>query len=272
MSINNRFKNGVDAHWTQVATGGGYIKQNRNSLRLGYVSAKKGAYTDAQIDDYTMLSRKDYLWKPPLRMTVKARLSHNSTNKPKDIKQLNGTAGFGFWNRPFTMQGNWFTMPESVWFFYASNHSNMKLSRHSAGHGWKAQVVHGSKISSLLQAPFLAVLIAHRKITGKKTRLSEILLEKFSGTSEKIVKSDMTQWHTYRIDWLKDGVSFFIDDKKVFQSPLSPTKPLGFVAWIDNAYAIATPDGDISFGRVESKEQWLDLDFIKIEPMEENES
>ncbi len=267
MTIFDDFEDHYQRHWTQITTGGGYMSIDNSILRLGYEDAAPNRYTDAQIDDYTMFSRKEYLWRPPIRMTIRARASHpaagpKSTEQTKNI--LKGTAGFGFWNKPFTMQGNWFTMPESIWFFYASPPSNMALSANTPGWGWKAQVVHGAKVSSVAQTIPLAMGLGYGKVTGN-TKIASKWLEKFSGVSEKILEDDINNWHEYKLEWLANEAIFFVDGREVHRAHFSPTKPLGFVAWLDNAYAIATPHGEIRFGRTKSKRQWLDLDSVKIE-------
>jgi hypothetical protein len=49
--------------------------------------------------------------------------------------------------------------------------------------------------------------------------------------------------------------------------PNPPPGPLGFVAWIDNQYAIATPQGSLRFGTVSSSAEWLEIDWIRITPL-----
>ena len=68
MHISDTFTNSIDPRWTQVSTGGGILHITGSTLRMGFTSAKQGHYTDVQIDDYTMLARKAYFWKPPVRM------------------------------------------------------------------------------------------------------------------------------------------------------------------------------------------------------------
>lgn len=265
MNILDDFTGDPNPHWIQVATGSGYIKTSQSVLRLGYKGSTPKMYTDAQIDDYTMRSKKEYVWKPPLRMTVKARASHPAATKSNKLEGvLQGTAGFGFWNKPFTMQGDWFTMPESIWFFYASPSSNMALNPNTPGWGWKAQVVHGHKASSIIQAPPLAAAIAYGRVGGS-TKPAAKLLQRFSGNAEQVIEQDLTEWHVYTLEWLSNKAVFYVDDEEVFSAPFAPTRPLGFVAWLDNAYAVATPEGEIKFGRTSSGEQWLDIDSVKIE-------
>lgn len=268
MNVIDNFNNKFHKHWTQVTTGGGKANIVRSVLKLSYESAESTEYTDAQIDDYTMRSRKEYLWKPPLRMTVRAKASHPAATEKNEEGTLKGTAGFGFWNKPFTMQGKWFTLPESVWFFYSSPPSNMALVPGVPGWGWKAQVVHTARVSIVLQALPLAITMLYGKISGNSRQAGK-WIQRFSGTHEKLIAENFTEWHTYCLEWLPDEVIFYVDEKEMFRSPFSPTKPLGFVAWIDNEFAIATPKGELKFGRMDVGPQALELSSIKIEKITE---
>ena len=58
------------------------------------IPANRSGYTDAQIDDYHGLKRRNYIWQPGTHLSVRARLSPGAN-------KLKGTAGFGFWNAPF---------------------------------------------------------------------------------------------------------------------------------------------------------------------------
>jgi hypothetical protein len=118
--------------WKQYVQGSGALEAAGHTLLFINNRTSTRRYTNAQIDDYQGLARGRFRWRPPLRMTVRARFSHSS-------EKLSGTAGFGFWNDPFMMTGRRMpTLPRVVWFFYASPPSNMKLDLHTPGHGWKA--------------------------------------------------------------------------------------------------------------------------------------
>lgn len=267
MQVFDDFDGSLDRHWTQVTTGGARLENRKSILRLGFDSAREGKYTDAQIDDYTMLAKGDYLWKPPLRMTVRARFSHaaataDSTDKTKGV--LRGTAGFGFWNRPFTMQGNWFTLPESIWFFYSAPPSNMALVPGVPGWGWKAQVVHAMRPGAIPSGLVLAATALYGRLTGHEQPAGR-WMQRLAGAHEAVIESPMTDWHTYTLEWHRDKALFWVDGDLVLQTPQTPFRPLGFVAWLDNEFAVATPMGELRFGKGKSGAQWLDLDSVKIE-------
>lgn len=269
MHIFDDFDGGFHNHWTQVTTGGGKLDISKSVLRMGFDGAQAGKYTDAQIDDYTMVSKADYIWKPPLRMTVRARSSHpaadaRSTEKTKGI--LRGTAGFGFWNKPFTMQGNWFTFPQSIWFFYSAPPSDMAFIPGIPGWGWKAQVIHTTPGSVLTHGLPLALTAGHARMSGNVGRAGHFM-KRFVGAEEAIVTEDMTKWHTYTLEWHKNESVFWVDDRCILSTPLSPSGALGFVAWLDNEYAVATPKGELRFGKTATGAQWLDMDSVKIEKL-----
>lgn len=269
MDIFDNFESGPNKYWTTVTTGGAYTDTRRKVLRLGYPEAHRGSYVDAQIDDYTMLGKSEYRWKFPLKMSIRARMSHTATDSAygTDVRgTLQGTAGFGFWNKPFTMQGHWFTFPQSVWFFYSAPPSNMALATQTPGWGWKAQVVDTRLwrvIIFMLPTAIIGLVDRLRKKRGSSNRW----LELFSGCQEKVIDADISSWHTYELIWKKGYTEFFVDDVKVFRSKTSPKNSLGFVAWIDNAYAITTSDGTLEFGRVDSGPQWLDIESVRIEQL-----
>ena len=157
------FTEPLDKHWIQTCTGGGKLYLENTTLRMAFDSARQGVYTDAQIDDYGHLKRSDFPWRPPLRLNVVARSSLPAAtlrNYDEDTVTLQGTAGFGFWNYPFSVKGDILMLPEAVWFFYASPPSNMALVPGIPGWGWKAQVVHSMQARSLAASVPLAATIA----------------------------------------------------------------------------------------------------------------
>lgn len=263
------FTSSLNPRWHQTCIGGGQLEIDASILHLSYSSARQGQYTDAQIDDYGRLPRAQFPWKPPLRMKVRARSSHpaatmsaSGENRP----YLRGTAGFGFWNYPFSVRGDVLMLPEAVWFFYASPPSNMALVPGVAGWGWKAQVIHSMRAGALASALPLALTTVYGLATGE-TRPAGNWMQRMTGARESLLSADMTTWHIYQIDWRAQEAIFSVDGEPILQAPQPPARPLGFVAWLDNQFAVATPRGAFRFGTVESGAQWLELDSVSIEPL-----
>ena len=157
-------------------------------------------------------------------------------------------------------------LPEAVWFFYASPPSNMALVPGIPGWGWKAQVVHTMNLRSLVATVPLASTIALGHLTGK-TRAAARWMQKVSGAYEALLDVEMHEWHSYMLEWKFSEALFWVDDALVLRSPHSPTRPLGFVAWLDNQYAIATPRGVLRFGTVASSPEWLELESVQIDQL-----
>jgi hypothetical protein len=262
------FHEPLDKCWTQTAIGGAKLSIVDTSLRMSFTEARKGHYADAQIDDYGQLARAHFPWRPPLRMKVEARSSLPAATASSDEASniLRGTAGFGFWNYPFSIRGDVLMLPEAVWFFYASPPSNMALVPGIPGWGWKAQVVHSMRPGALLSTLPMALSTSLALLTGE-VRPATRWMQRLTGAHEALLDVDMTTWHTYMLEWRKHEARFLVDNQEVLCAPNPPTRPLGFVAWLDNQFAIATPRGQLRFGTVGSGPQWFEITKLQIEPL-----
>lgn len=264
-AIYDDFVAGLAPHWRRYVTGSGALEATGSTLRFLTTNATARTYSNAQIDDYQGLPRRCFLWRPPLRLTVRARFSHPLAGGASGLR---GTAGFGFWNDPFLMTGARMpTLPRAAWFFAASPPSEMKLDRHTPGHGWKAATIDALRPAALLLAPFAlpAALImnlrpAYRRLWPAIQRTLKI--------GEAEIGADMTLWHTYVLDWGVERASFRVDDRPVLDAP-APRGPLGFVMWLDNQYLVATPWGRFGWGLLDAPGcRWMEVDRLAIEPHE----
>src|SRR5881275_149140 len=231
----------LDQRWTQTCIGGGSLNIVDSALRMELASAQVGKYADAQLDDYDGRARSAFPWKPPLRMEVRARSSLPAAGVSSTVESTNilrGTAGFGFWNYPFSVRGDILMLPEAIWFFYASPPSNMALVPGVPGWGWKAQVVHSMRPAALASTLPLALTAAFGMVTGE-TRPASRWMQRLTGANEALLSVDMVEWHSYVIEWQSHEALFWVDGDLVLRAPQPPARPLGFVAWLDNQYAIA---------------------------------
>ena len=252
-------------------TPGARVEEIEGGFRLSVPSGKADKYRFAQLDDYTLLSRRRFPRRFPLRLSLSARVSSDS---------IPGTWGFGLWNDPFGLSfgfgGNPFrlpTLPNAVWFFGASKENylsfggrvgedvhlhlaQVQVSRPPAN-GFIAQTFHSPRFHPLLIPAGLALPFS-RKTTRR-------LLGKVIGEDGVALSVDITQWHRYRLEWRETRVSLEVDEVQVFESPVSPNPPLGLVIWIDNQYAAFTPDGKIGFGVLENPEPaWLEIKELEL--------
>jgi len=77
----------------------------------------------------------------------------------------------------------------------------------------------------------------------------------------------MTDWHSYTLEWHKDKAQFWVDGIEILRVLQPPTGRLGFVAWLDNQYAVVTPRGIFRFGTVSSGSEWFELASVNIEKL-----
>jgi len=246
--------------WRRYVVGAGALEQAGSALRFVLTGATSHQYSDAQIDDYQGLPRRRFLWRPPLRLSVRARFSHPAG-------ELRGTAGFGFWNDPFMMTGARMpALPRAVWFFYGSPPSNLKLDLHTPGHGWKAATIDALRPAALLLAPFAPLAVLSMNLRP----LYRVLwppIQRALNVREAEVETDMAAWHTYTIEWGTARARFSVDDEPVLPDAPAPRGPLGFVTWLDNQYMVVTPQGRLGWGLLDVPDcQWMEVDWLAIEP------
>lgn len=208
----------------------------------------KGSYQLAQLDDYADLSRKDFSWQPPLKLSLKARASQ---------KDIPGTWGFGFWNDPFSLSlglgggtRKLPALPNAAWFFYASHQNHLALQDDLPANGFLAATFKSPNWPAALLAfgvPVLPFLAWHptarmlRRIAGRVIAQDAVQLP-----------CDVTVWHHYTLTWTRKAVSFFVNGERVFKTAIIPNGPSGFVLWIDNQYAAFPPSGKLSYGTLAS--------------------
>jgi hypothetical protein len=254
------FSSELSGRWRRYLRGGGSLETTGRALRIVNRDAISREYTDAQIDDYQGLSRRDFPWQPPLTLTVRARFSH-----PSD--ELRGTAGFGFWNDPFMMTGRRMpALPRAIWFFFASHPSNMKLDLEVPGYGWKAATIDARQWPFLLLLPTAPLAIPLMNVR-RLYRALWPLGQRAIGVSEALIAFDMTEWHTYVLEWGRERAHFAVDGAVVLDCDTPPRGPLGFVMWLDNQYAIVTPWGRFGYGLLDApSHQWLEVDMLIVEP------
>ena len=258
-AVSQEFSSGLDPRWNQYVVGNSSLEPTSAGLRLINADTSSRDYTDAQIDDYQGLPRRRFPWCPPLNLTVRARFSHPTV-------ELRGTAGFGFWNDPFMMTGGRSlpAPPQAIWFFYASPPSNMKLDVETPGNGWKASTLDATRLPFFLLLPTAPLAIPLMNIRSMY-RILWPLGQRALGIHEAAVEAPMTQWHSYEIDWAAKEARFKLDGQEILRCASSPRGPLGFVMWLDNQYAIATPWGSFGHGLLETHgKQWMEVQSLSI--------
>lgn len=226
------------------------IEKTPKGYLMKIPAGDSSSYRFAQIDDYFGLPRGKF---PHHSLTLSLRARTSSLSIP-------GTWGFGLWNDPFGMSlgfgANRFrlpTLPNAAWFFGASQDNHLSFSDKPA-QGFLVQSFRSPKFHPLLIPAGLIFPFSH-----KTTRN---LLSKVIGEDSSAIGVDVTQWHSYRLEWSEKRVVWFVDEAQVFETPVSPNPPLGLVIWVDNQFAAFTPEGKISFGVLEGNEEWLEIEDL----------
>lgn len=237
--------------------GQGRVDTIDSSTRLSLPQANRSIYSDAQLDDYTGLPRRLFPQRPPVRLSLRARFSSES---------IHGTAGFGFWNHPFAPNSGLPALPRALWFFFASDPSNMALALNVPGNGWKAAMIDATRLAALAIAPLSPLILLLNQSKKLYTKLWPVVERALCIAEQPLEPAIMRDWHTYTIDWQINQVQMSIDQRIMLSTNRSPRGPMGFVAWIDNQYAVVTPRGKINFGLLNfNQEQWLEIEDIRIQ-------
>lgn len=246
--------------WRVTEVGHGTVRESKGKLILA-VAGGHADYSNAQITDYTY-ERLDFHYRPPLRLTVTASASGSGAT-------LRGTAGFGFWNHPFSPDAKRLPhLPRSLWWFFGSPPNEMRLARDVPGSGWKAATLDATRPSALALAPFALPAVVLMRIPPLYARLWGVIQRGLRISEKLLDPALLAERHTYTLDWRLDGATFAIDGVPIHETPFAPRGRVGFVAWIDNQYAIVTPQGKFGFGIVPvEQDQWLALEEVVIESL-----
>ncbi|MDM8520481.1 hypothetical protein QUF64_10570 [Anaerolineales bacterium HSG6] len=249
-----------DLPWKTFVRGNASLDVVDSCLRFNNHHPSSSQYSNAQLDDYQTFQRADFLWSPPLRLTVQARFSHSTD-------ELHGTAGFGFWNDPFMMT-DWRrpAPPRVIWFFYSSSPSNMKLDRNVSGYGWKVGTLDALRwpFFALLPTAPLAIPLMN---LSPLYRLCWPIAQRAINVNERVIPVEMTTWHTYSLEWGIKTARFWVDEQLILACNTPPRGPLGLVIWFDNQYMVVTPWGRFGWGLLDSpSEQWMEIRQLLIEP------
>ena len=241
------------------ASGGG-MTEIPGGWRLEIPAGGRGAYRLAQLDDYASLSRRRFPWRPPLSLSLRARLSASG---------LPGTWGFGLWNDPFGLSlgfggtpGRLPAPPEAAWFFYASPQSHLALRDDLPGAGFFAGSIRSLPATIVLAPALLGLPLLPVRPFSRWLRRRAASLVQQAATS---IELDVTRSHRYNIDWLREGTQFSIDGRVILKTHLAPHPPLALVLWIDNQYAAWRPDGRLAYGVQENPAAWLEITELKLE-------
>jgi hypothetical protein len=228
-----------NAAWTRTQIGTGRISDDGDTFTLTNRPAQDH-YTNAQITDYNYHSFR-FRWQPPLRMTLRAHASSSGAD-------LRGTAGFGFWNHPFSPDVRRVRLPQAIWFFFGSPPNDMQLAHGIGGNGWKAATIDAGRNRALMLTPLALPTLLLMQVPALYRLLYPPIQRALAIGEAQLDDTLLSTWHTYTIDWLPQHAVFRVDNQVVLDVPFAPRGACGFCAWIDNQYAIVTPQGRFGGG------------------------
>lgn len=233
----------------------GTLMETEHGWRFAIPAGPASRYRLSQLDDHQGLPRKAYPCHPTTTLSLRARVSSQT---------IPGTWGFGLWNDPFGFSfgpGSTFfrppALPNTIWFFFASQESYLSFRDDKPAQGFLAQAFRSPSFhADLLRAALLLPFVP------KTTRriMSRVIEEE-----AEAVSVDVTQWHRYRLEWSPKRASFWVDEVSILESAVSPGGPLGLVLWIDNQFAAFTPQGKLRWGLEANQHgEWLEIEDLEL--------
>lgn len=227
-------------HLTQI--GAGTVLTSPEGYQLTVPPVDASTYHDAQIADYTLPAR-DFAWGAPVMMHLRAWFN---------TSDVRGTAGFGFWNHPFSPDMRGLPRPpQAAWFFYGSPPNDMPLAMGVPGSGWKAATISARRWPFWGLAPFALSGVLMMRVPALYRALWPLGQNALAVREALLPPDIMTQPTDYTLIWERDVVRFWVDDTLILESPFRLGGRMGFIAWVDNQYAVVTPQGRFGWGVVD---------------------
>lgn len=221
---------------------GGRVQGN-GPFRLEIDSALTG-YTNAQLDDTSGRPRRRFLWRPGMRLSLRARFS-------RPLNELHGTAGFGFWNAPFGDPRHHLpALPRAIWFFMGGPRSDFPINPAGPGRGFYTATIDAARPRALLMAPLAPLVMLLNRWPRFRRSVWPRVQQRLGMSYRSFDHVLLTSWHTFQIEWRLERALFWIDGEMVHETTQSPRGPLGFVCWLDNQYLQLTPTGRFAAGTV----------------------
>jgi hypothetical protein len=241
-------------------------RSNEDTWRLAVPAGAGRKYRLAQLDDFSGVPRRDFPWRPPFALRLRARAA---------VQTLPGTWGFGLWNDPFSLSlgfgggvRRFPALPNAAWFFYASPPNYLSVRDDLPAQGFLAATFRSPVLPGLLlglAAPGLS-LLALPPVARVIRRFARRILRQDAVQIDADQRFEMTAWHVYQIDWLPDRTTFRVDGNPILITTISPRGPLALVLWIDNQYAALPPDGRLAYGTLETPEPaWIEIGGLRLD-------
>jgi hypothetical protein len=181
-----------------------------------------------------------------------------------------GTWGFGLWNDPFGMGLSPAerlvrlpALPNTAWFFHASQPNYLSLRDDLPAQGWLAGVFRSPLVPSglmALGAPGLALLALPAAARWLRRIARRVVQQDAAGLA-----LDPTGWRSYELELQAGRVLFRVDGALMMETGVVPRGRLGVVIWIDNQYMRFGPDGRLRAGTLPvAGPAWIEVADISV--------
>lgn len=142
----------------------------------------------------------------------------------------------------------------------------MALDYNVPGNGWKCAVINAINPRALALTPLALPAALAMRSKKLRAKLYPPIQRALKIDEHPLALNLLRERHCYQIDWLPERAIFSLDNQPIFETPFSPTEPLGLIIWMDTRYAVVTPQGQVGFGvEMVKQEQGLAIEELKIE-------
>ncbi len=235
--------------------GTGVVEFDDQCGRLTLPEASRHAYSDAQVQDYAGLARRDYPWRPPLHFSIEARFSSSSA----------WHRGIWLLEQPcFVAWPSGASSRSVVLLGVAAVHDGTRAGRAGTRLEGRDHRRHDSTRVSMV------AVCAHR--AARYAAMRAYAAGYGPGCSTRCCSrlsrcsiSTAPTWHRYEIFWLRDRLLWGVDGQSVLETRSAPRGPLGLVIWNDNQWARVTPAGSFGAGLLDAAtSQWLEYRDLRV--------
>jgi hypothetical protein len=231
-------------------TPGASIEKTPKGYLMKIPAGDSSAYRFAQIDDYFGLPRRKF---PHHSLTLSLRARTSSFPSPE-----HGASGCGTIPSACRLGLGrivWPPRPAQRGMVLRGVAGQSSFVQRQTRTGISRAKFPFAKISSSADTNGFGISLFRAKATRNCWARSSTRTHPLSGWIQ--LNGMATGWSGVR-----SRVAWYVDDVRVFESPVSPNPPLGLVIWIDNQFAAFTPEGKISFGVLEGDEEWLEIEDL----------
>jgi hypothetical protein len=111
-----------------------------------------------------------------------------------------------------------------------------------------------------LISPALALML-----TPGLIQLLRRLLRRVIQQDAALIRTHVTEWHTYKLEWEPDLVRLSLDGAVMLHTPVAPPGPMSLVMWVDNQYAALPPKGGVRYGTLPNPEPaWMEISNFEL--------